>query len=445
MSAQRTILITSFFGLIARDILGTKILNILKLYPDVRIVILVPIDKISFFEKQFGATNVLVEGVLDVPLSFKESLVGAFFLNLLNTDTRKIQRLVKFKQSKERFNYWLTNFIAFWGGFKFIVQSARFLFGSIEYSKSFDSYFKKYQPDILFSTDIMTPNDIRFMRLARSNNVPIVGMVRSWDNLTLYGILPVIPNQIIVQNESIKEELMKYQFVSNKAVSIVGIPHYDECVLEARTPREAFFKKLGLSSNKKTVLFTPTAIKHWGDPNTNIKILEALSMFDVNVLARLPIMGEINLEGFVGPPNVVLDKPPRTKESVDAVLNREANNHLLDTIFHSDVVITGPSTIMIDAIIFNKPVVYVNFDSDSKTPYWKSATRFMSYNHIKTIFDSGGIKVADSLKDLEYYVKQYLNDPNLDKEKRQELVLQKCYKLDGQSAERLTKIILNQL
>lgn len=444
MKNQKTIFITCFFGLVARDILDTDVLGILKSQENLRIVILGPDNKKPLYEKQFASDNVIIEGVPSISMNLKETITFAIFRDLLSSRTRRIQRLVKYNTTNNYFDYLLGGFLAFWGRFRWVVKAARLVFRPLKPSKIFDEYFRKYDPDLLFSTDIMVRDDIRFMRAARRRKVPIVGMVRSWDNLTIYGILQVIPDKIIVQNEPIKNELLSFQALPDKNIFVVGVPHYDHYVKKRRTPKEKFFKKLGLDPALKTVFMTATGQKHLIDQETNFKIIEILASLGVNVLVRLPVMGDIDFGDFVPSSNVVLDKPVRTKESVDAQLNRQANQHLADSLFWSDVIVTGPSTIITDAVVFNKPVVYTDFDYNP-TPYWQSARRFHDYNHIGTILKSGGVKRAQSLAQLEKFVQQYLDNPRLDETQRKALALQKRFKLDGKSSERLTDVVLKEL
>src|SRR3989344_393749 len=62
---MKTIFITSFFGLSARNILSTSILNILSRNANSRVVILAPQEKSDDYRRYFsaGKPNVIVEGV----------------------------------------------------------------------------------------------------------------------------------------------------------------------------------------------------------------------------------------------------------------------------------------------------------------------------------------------------------------------------------------------
>ena len=46
----------------------------------------------------------------------------------------------------------------------------------------------------------------------------------------------------------------------------------------------------------------------------------------------------------------------------DRDLSHKDDVRLADSLYYSDVVISGPSTIMIDGAVFNKPIILINFD-----------------------------------------------------------------------------------
>ena len=70
----KTIFITSFFGLIARNILSTDILDILRSRKDLRIVIFVPKEKEILYRDTFAGGNVIVEGVLPDGTSIRKEI-----------------------------------------------------------------------------------------------------------------------------------------------------------------------------------------------------------------------------------------------------------------------------------------------------------------------------------------------------------------------------------
>src|SRR3989344_7453328 len=116
---MKTIFITSFFGLIARNILATDFLKILSYQKNLRIVILVPQEKLDLYSRNFTSENIIVEGIPGRVFGWFESLVSSIFLNSSNTSARRIYRLIELKQEKK-----YLRFLFHW----FLSKSSRLVF-----------------------------------------------------------------------------------------------------------------------------------------------------------------------------------------------------------------------------------------------------------------------------------------------------------------------------
>jgi CDP-glycerol glycerophosphotransferase (TagB/SpsB family) len=109
------------------------------------------------------------------------------------------------------------------------------------------------------------------------------------------------------------------------------------------------------------------------------------------------------------------------------------------------VIITFASTLAIDAIVFNKPVIFIGFDGKPDCEYWESLRRFYDFDHQRSLLDADGIKLANSLNELIEYVKSYIHNSDLDKEEREKIINDRCWKLDGKSSERLAYVLIRFL
>jgi hypothetical protein len=210
MESNKTIFISAFFGLIARNILATDILSILSQKQGLRIVILAPKGKSKLYKDRFESKNIIVEGVNSVKFNRIEQLFFSLFLNSSDTNSRCICRYHDRRKNNlliKPFFWWLLAKLS-------NLKIARELLRSIDYrfmnKTRFSGYFKKYSPDLVFSTDVFEPDDVALMREAKFRNIPTVGMVRSWDNITTHGLNRIIPDKLIVNTPNIKSEAVKY-------------------------------------------------------------------------------------------------------------------------------------------------------------------------------------------------------------------------------------------
>ena len=447
MEKQKTIFITSFFGLIARNILATDFLNILKSDDNLNIIILAPLDKLDLYRKKFNFPRVSFEGCeLENNPCALDRFLSAVFLNFSDTQTKKIHRLVELKNGGGHirfFYHWFLGKISLFKCLRVLLRGVDFLLLSSRGNFS-SRLFDKYKPSLVFTTDIFQPGDIIVAREAQKKGVKVVGMVRSWDNITSKGLNRFVPRNLAVNTPDIKKEAIKYLDVQKDKIEVVGIPHYDVYLNEKRVSKEILFNSLGLNVEKKTIFFAPPSVIYSGNDPIAEAVVGALKNLDAQILLRLYIVGDANL-GSIKPVygKVAIDRPIAGKDFNSADLTAEGS-HLADLLYHSDVVITFASTLAIDALLFDKPVVFIGFDAEPKL-YWRSLRRFYDYDHQRLIVESNGVKLARNRTEMLEFVNKYISNPELDSPDRQRIRGKRCWKLDGKSGERLANFILNRV
>ncbi len=442
---QKTIFVTSFFGLIGRNILATDFLKIIRSVENLRIVILTPEHKKDFYRQYFGSSNVIVEGVMDRFVSRIDNIFNSIFLNSLDSNSRKIHRLLELKKDKRYsiflYHLFLSKTV---GKSKLFRLWLRWFYFNFIPSLRFSYLFAKYKPDLVFSTDIFDPDDVDLMKEAKKRRVFTVGMIRSWDSITTKGLNKIIPDRLIVSTPGLKEEAACFNDISQEDIHVVGIPHYDNYIKDRKLSRGEVFKKLNLDPTKKVVFFAPPSSIYSKDDPIAEMIVHTLKTLDVQLLLRLYIVGGVNLGQIKPAPNkIAIDDPGGEKNfsRADLILG---DAHLVDLLYHSDVVVAFASTLAIDAIVFDKPVVFIGFDVTPK-PYWESLCRFYDYDHQRAILRTGGIRLAQNTGELIEFVSMYLSNPKLDEDGRRKVIEERCWKLDGKSSERLADIILKFL
>lgn len=435
---MKTVFITSFHGLVSR-VLEAGIIDLLK-KAGVRIILFVSADKADYFKKVFSGPAVSIE-----PIDYRPTLWEKRFNNLalLFLPTRTMR--VKWRcDIRNRLGYFLNSIVprflppAFLG---FILQRLENVFVHPE----LDLYFKKYNPDLVFSTDLQINSDIAFLKVARQMGVKTVGMIRSWDNPTAKGLLRFVPDKIIAVNEVVKEEVVQYNGVAAGKIAVTGFPPYDAYVNRPRRNRVDFFKELGADPNKKLIFFAPAGDRYI---DTDWQLFEILRSAP-QILVRFPPGDTVTLKNFQRPPNMFFYQPGvgfgkggfKSRE-----MTYEDVFSLADQLYYSDVIITGPSTIIVDAAAFDKPIIFYAIDGEEKDrPYCQSLRRYYDYDHLKKIIQTGGVRLARNRQELLAGINKYIADPSLDAEGRRRIREEQCWRLDGKSSSRLANCILSLL
>ncbi len=457
---MKTVFISSFFGLVARNVLSTSILDILAKHPDIRIVILAPQEKREDYQRSFGAgrANVIVEGVelknakvksIKLETASTSRLERFFYslaLNACDTVSRRVIRIEERHNKKRYIQTFIHWILAKLSNLKIFRSGVRALDLLLLPKDRFAHFFEKYSPDLVFSTDIYNEHDVQLMREARWRKIPITGMVRSWDNVTSHGMNRVVPDTLIVNTPKIKEEAIRYADAKPESVCVAGIPHYDRYLTDGRASREQLFKELNLDPKKKTIFFAPPSDIYTSNNPVSVDIIKKLlELPDVQLIIRLYVVGEVNLGDIKPiPGKLAIDAPTQRLHFVAANLTPKEDAHLADLLYHSDVVSVFASTLGIDAAVFRKPIVFVGFDSTPK-PYWESLRRYYDFDHQRYLLDTGGAKLANSMEEYLNYVNAYLADPKLDEANREKITDLFCWKLDGKSGERAGNFLVSQL
>ncbi len=451
---MKTVFITSFHALISRNILMAGVPALLA--NTHRVVLLVPQEKVSYFADEFGLPagkagggEIIVEGV-DTTLTRRDRLLRYAVLAITRTKGLAIKRRAKYAAGGNLLSYIGSALpSALLRGARPVVAALRFFDPLVLRSRRFAPLFAKYQPALVFATDLQNEMDVRLLEEAKARGVATAGMIRSWDNVSSKGLLRAVPALVVVHNESLKRQMIEKNFIPADTIAVVGIPHYDRYAEPAVTVREDFFAPLGLDKNRKLVLFAPIGDRYIRDNKLDALILETLSHLDVNVLVRLPPTDTI---AYLPVPNnrahIVVqktgDRPWKNAHGGGASklneITRQDEQTLIDSLYYADVLVTGQSTMVIDAAAFDTPSIIIDFDTEPRE-YYDSMHRYYDYEYYPPVIQSGGVFVARSPEELRILVESSLTDRALGHDGRMRLFAEQAGELGGGSAERLVEAL----
>ena len=450
---KKTVFITAFQNMVTKNILNTGVFeNLVK--KDINIVIFCQNEKVEFFQQIFKQSNVTIKGISvpEVTLALMPKIYLRLSYSLIDSHYlwyKKVERRDKKPSLLSRPKYYFYHgFTKIFAGHFWIARLFQSSFLKFVDYKSVRQYFKEYKPTLLFSTDIFDDSDTAFLSSAKKEGVTILGMVRSWDNCYSKGLLRVIPDHIIVNNTTIKKELISEHFLDPNIIEEVGLPQFDHFINDTRLTRAEFCKEVGFDIAKKILVFAPAGnalsdidwqicdiLKDALDQGKFVKPLQILIRNHPNH----PMTFE-NLENHGG---FVVELPGKAVGSNQR--NREFTlqecRHLADTMYHLDVLMYVATTLGLDATVYNKPQIIINFDGFKNKKYSESVVRYHDEDHMKKLINTGGVKVAKNTDELINYINAYLENPKLDNEGRARIVTEQLYKIDGKSAERLSAVL----
>ena len=454
---MKTIFISSFHPFISKNILNTDVFKIFRARQDLKIVFLVPFVRKEFFEANYGSDNVAVEGIDTTRFSNSRSngffSWAAFFFVYSHWIRRKRRDYLNANWSIYNFIKFRSFMVLTW--FLSGHKALNGIFRSLDWRYSPGDFFKKqydrYKPDLVFSTDIYTDFDQAVIKEAKMRKTRTIGMVRSWDNNFSKGLMRFLPDKLVANNEVIKKEAIELHDYPENDIFIGGLPQFDDYLKAPFQNREDYFKSIGGNPNKRVVLFAPGSPEEFGGVNLAIpRVLKEAKQKgilpeDIQFLISNHPHRPNDFSELAGDKDFIvrwLGTKLGGRENVE--FSSENSRQLADMIYYSDIVIWMASSIGLDALVFNKPEIVVNFDLE-KIPYWKSVRRFHDEDHMRAFFKTGGIKMAGKLDDVVNFVRDYLKNPRLDEEGRTKAREQQLWKVDGKSGERIANFILSFL
>jgi hypothetical protein len=330
----------------------------------------------------------------------------------------------------------------------------RFLDYHLVRNNTYASYFERYQPNAVFFAHLFDELEIHMLREAKRRGVKTIGFVNSWDKATARCIWRLLPDKAIVFNDIVKQEMIVYNEMKEKDVFVSGLPQYDSYFTDTPyTSREEFFRKLHIDPKKKLIVYAPLGRSFGGSDWDIIDLLYRLQgegKFgqDAAILVRFQPNDFLDEAELKKRPNLIYDYPGvrfSATRGVDWDMNAEHLAHLRNTLHHMSLLVCYASSVSIDAAVFDKPIININFETRKADSFEESSTKYYSFAHYKKALHTGGIRLVQSEEELVSWVRQYLTDPSIDREGRKRLVAEQCQFTDGRSGERIGKFVLRLL
>jgi len=452
---MKTVFITIPMGLIYRNIIKSGVFDYLK-QAGIRIIVLTPAYQDKEFINEVKDENVIIEELIPyLPQGLEKAIVN-FKNNLVHTETTEVKLAVE--RDNHHYAAWIFKILIYklFGNFQWLKNILEKIDNKYFVKNLYKDLFAKYQPDLIFSTHLVYHDDVELIKEAKKAGIKTLGMVMSWDNLTSKGAVHVKTDNLIVWNEIMKKEAMDLAGFKPENIFLSGIPQFDFYFQKDKImPRDEFFVKNNLDPNKKLIVYgagTNRTTPH--EP----KVLQVLdNLIDQGKIATpVEVMLRLHPKAFLRKEydwikslkHIKSESPGRALESfMDVWFPTEEDIwHLMNLIYHSDLVINTFSTFTVDAFAFDKPVINICFDGDkTDIPYGKSVRRYFDYSHYIPIIKSRGVKVAKSGDQLLSYINEYLKNPNLDAAERKKALMEQMYIYDGQAAQRIAQYLKSQV
>ncbi len=450
---MKTIFITIFQGVEAKNILRTDIYKKLAAQKDLRLVFFVGSpERADYYRKEFSAPNVVYEAVNYQPGNFWDRFFGRLKFILLRTETSNLRRRMALQESGNWLSYCFSRALNYLLAWPLVRRIARALDYRLSGNRTFAGFFDTYNPNLIFLAHLFDDAEIAFLAEAKRRGVNTVGFVNSWDKLTARAIIRILPDRLVVFNNVVKDEALRYADMEKEKIFVSGIPNYDWHVQHRAVSREGFCAARGLDPQKRLIVYAPMGKAYSNSDWDIIDLLnEALKNGEIKnaqLFVRFQPNDFTDAEELKKRPWIKYDMPGirfSSKRGVDWDMNFNDIKGLTDTLANADVFVCYASSMSIDAAVFDKPAINIDFEVREKELLSKTPTHFYKMTHYMNAVKSGGISYPKNREEFIKEINAYLENSALDREGRKRLVAEQCGAMDGKAGERIAEFLLKQI
>lgn len=314
--------------------------------------------------------------------------------------------------------------------------------------RPFQRLFEEFKPDFVFVSNLYGQFDTALIAEAKRHRIPTMGMTTNWDHYDKY-YLPFQTDILLVQSEQMKDFAIRYQWYDeSRIMPFTGYPHLDFVSKHGHTlSREEVLNGLNLSHDARYIVYASSSAYCKDEPDI---IEEILKWIDTG---RFPQNLYVVIRPYAGvrkwDREVDHEKFDRFEGHPHARIFRglfwgdnKRSNFSMNVLHKADVVLAVYTTMAIEAAVLGRPLIAPTFDGYAgKRPFAKSVRRFAIREHFRDVIKTGALKPAYNFDELYQYLSEYLQNPELDSEKRKALLERVCYVTDGNASERVFQYI----
>jgi hypothetical protein len=310
---------------------------------------------------------------------------------------------------------------------------------------------------ILLGTPGYMTQDGLLMHAAVRRRIPVVAAVMSWDNLSSKGFINPSPDRLLVWSDYMRREAIDLQGIPTGHIVETGSPVHDAFANSSRFgSRAENLCRLGLDPERRLIFY---GTNHGGFIADEIEVVKRIVRWVESDALGVPCQLWVRLHpqavtGIYKIPTdpylalasqlVKIEFPPVRDSRLSWELPKDDLEHLVGLLRDADVVINSGS-LSIDAAVLDRPVICIAYDPIGDLPYDRSVRRYYDYTHMLNLTQCRAVQLAVTPDDLWEKIKAYLQQPGLDGEGRRRLVEEQVGQVDGKSAERIVRVIVQVL
>lgn len=325
--------------------------------------------------------------------------------------------------------------------------------------KEHEKLLQRVQPSLLITTTSgLDDKDVPILKAARLLNLPTFTFVASWDNVWKMERLKnesrspsqpagrqVLADHMAVWNTMMRDHLLRvFPDLTSERITITGAPRLDFFTHAEKIPtRKQLFAALGFSDPTGKLVHLATTELYSSD-------------YLVRTLAPLPIKMYVSVH-----PGGNLEKHKKYAESHGAIARYSFGRHAaapvpaflynpsLDDVYmlvalfkHTDVLVNHSSTVAIESLLADRPVINVKYGRRFDWWRWYRSMVYRDFQqHYRDVINYGATKVVYSARQLTQTLQNYLKHPEEQSTERAVTVKKMITTTDGTASQKMLALI----
>jgi len=302
----------------------------------------------------------------------------------------------------------------------------------------------EYQPDLMItSTPGFSEVEAEIIILAKRNGLKTVAVNFSWDNLFNTSKQIRKTDYLVTWNEIVKRAAIDIHNYPAEKVFVSGVMRFDHHFKNGfgkkdENERFKFLTSKNLDPNLRTILFTTVPPQIYPFQAAFVKELMELREKNIlgenfNILVRLHPRDNLkNYESLKNIENLYIELAGQEQAKQEGHLNQiEMDERDLDnlkkTLLYSDLAVNFRSSITLETCLYDIPTINLAYNNYAL---------YYQMDHYIPILKSGAVKLVKTPDEFIETAKSYLNNPQLDSEKRKEVALEYVPFQDGLAYKR---------
>jgi hypothetical protein len=329
---------------------------------------------------------------------------------------------------------------------------------SILKSSEGEALLHKINPGIVVATYPVNFQESVILSSSNRLNIKTCIHLLSWDNITSKGIFFKSADYYIAWGPIMAEELKEFYNIKDKNIFITGVAHFDNHIRIKNKPNyKTLLKDLNLNPDHPYIFFGMSSpyfnpreidIIEWladginsNSWTSNLQMVVRPHPQNIQNHGGLADQSWIQRLKKIECERIKINYPLVTESNLPWSMKDEDMDNLSNLLTGCSVCLNSTSTISIDGLIHDKPVILTSFDGKDTLPWWEGARRVSDYTHYNKFLKCGGIEVVRSFNELFKSLEIFLNNPDKNRELRKLTLFRECGIVDGNSTQRISDTI----